>query len=156
MLDRVYCVLNYWDGIVSGVAGYRGEKYYFERIFDDLKDDWSDEYNLTYLNDDIFLLELENWRYWRLWKTRWSKDEIPKIPHPLEYKKLRETTSYEEIVKNCENKSEKIWRLTEQNYQNDLIIDRYLKEREPSLKLKGVFIRENIEGNKTKIKWSSL
>jgi hypothetical protein len=76
MLEKVYCIHDYWDMIpVSGVAEYKGGKYYFTFTFDRIKDEWSDEYDLKYLSDEIFELELENWRYWsHLQNAPFSRD----------------------------------------------------------------------------------
>jgi len=92
MLEKVYCVKDYWDmTILEGVAGFNNKKYYFYCIFSNENDDWTDMYELKLLDDYIFKLSLENWEYWK----KWLEQSV--VPHPFCYVKSRETKTVEEI-----------------------------------------------------------
>jgi hypothetical protein len=145
MLEKVYCVHDWWDNtIIKGVAKYQNKNYYFNCIFSELNDDWTEEYYLTLLTEEIYNLLLWNWNYWK----KWLKQSI--IPHPMEYEEERETKSFEEIIEKYGNND--LWKDTEQNYKNDIIINEYLKNKKPDYKLKGVFYGD-INGNNTEVEW---
>ncbi|MFV0540976.1 MAG: hypothetical protein ACK5MZ_07020 [Aestuariibaculum sp.] len=132
MKNKVYCVHNYWDNtILEGVADFNNKPYFFECIFSDLNDDWTNEYILTLFTNDIFSLEISNWKYWLHWLTQKS------IPHPVNYAEQRLNESFESISKNKMNYEE--WENAEKYYQNNIIIKNYLKTEVVKIKLNGLF-----------------
>jgi hypothetical protein len=73
MIEKVYCVNNFWDmTIIEGVTEYNDKKYYFNCIFSNAVDDWTDVYELTLLDDYIFKLTLENFEYWKNWLKKFK------------------------------------------------------------------------------------
>jgi hypothetical protein len=158
IFDPIYTVEDYCiDAILEGVTQYKNEKYYFNCIHSELNYDWTSEYNLTLLNDEIYKLILWNSNYW----IEWSKQSI--LPHLSDYKVEREVNTFENILE-CYNNNEFCYKM-EQNYINDNIINKYLKNNEPKYKLKGIFyvnneeynikelFYENIHENSIKVKW---
>ena len=149
MLEKVYCVHNYWDmTILEGVADFKNKKYHFKCIFSEKDDDWTDVYELKLLDDNIFKLLLENWEYWK----KWLKQTF--MPHPVEYAKNRKTKTVEEIFfgKNIEKISIEE---TEKYYQNEIIIQEYLKSKSSILKAKCVFFGK-INGMDTNVEWTNV
>ena len=60
MLEKVYCVQNYWDmTILEGVADFKNKKYHFNCIFSEKNDVWINVYELKLLHDNIFRFLLE-------------------------------------------------------------------------------------------------
>ena len=50
--ETVHVVHDYWDGPRSGVAEYGGRPHWFENIFDEQQDDYSDLFWLTPLSEE--------------------------------------------------------------------------------------------------------
>ncbi|NDV66766.1 hypothetical protein [Bacteroides sp. 224] len=149
MKEKVYSVDNHWDmTIIEGTANYNGRAFHYANIFSDEKDDWTDEYLLTPLPDDIFehCKSLQN--YWFHWL---SSQQQTKIPHPIEYAKEREATSFEKLIQINTNAEE--WEKAELNYQNQLIFNNYLKSKVAILKAKGSFFGK-INGTETFVEWT--
>jgi hypothetical protein len=176
MAEKIYCVDNFWDmTITDGVAGYNDKKYYFNCVFSEDIDDWTDIYELTLLDDYIFRLTSENWEYWKSWLNKFSKNYPFEIPHPSEYANIRAASTVDEIFNGsllraftrghpeCEQKAlfngknieKDIIELTEKYYQNDIIIKEYLKNNKPICKVKGTFSGD-INGMDTKVEWENV
>ena len=149
MTEKVYCVYDWWDmTIISGVAEYNNKKYYFKCNFDFPADDWSDIYELTFLDDYIFKLSMENWEYWKIW----LKQSI--IPHPQLYAKSRETMTVKEIFSG-KNIEKRLIEQTENYYQNELIINEYIENTKPVYKAKAAF-QGKIDGMDTRVEWKNI
>lgn len=63
-MEKVITINDWWDGPLNGLAYYNGVVCIYERIFDKVKDDWSDEYYLTPINFDIQNEILNEWHEW--------------------------------------------------------------------------------------------
>lgn len=149
MKEKVYSVNNYWDmTIIEGIADYNGRAFYYTNIFSEEQDDWTDEFLLTPLFDDIFTLGKINWDYWLHWLKTCT---ITKIPHPVNYAQERNTKSFEELATTDTDIEE--WKKAEQNYQNQLIFDNYLQSQIPIIKAKGLFCGK-IDGTDTSVEWA--
>lgn len=64
--EKVFTILDYFDGILSGIANFNGMPHYFER-YADAEDDWGDYYLLKPLDDETFELAMEDWAIWKRW-----------------------------------------------------------------------------------------
>jgi hypothetical protein len=155
MTEKVYSVDSYWDmTILEGIAGYNDKKYYFNCIFSNDIDYWTDVYELTLLNDHIFKLALENWEYWKNWLKKFNKNLSFEIPHPVEYAKNRETLTVDEIFNDKKSEND-IIEATEKYYQNKIIIDEYLNDNKPIYKAQGTFSGK-INGMDTRVEWENV
>jgi hypothetical protein len=140
--------------IIEGIAGHNGKGYYFKCIFSNDVDDWTDVYELTLLNDHIFKLTLENWEYWKNWLGKFDKRVSSEISHPGEYAEIRKTLTVDEIF-NGKNIGKDIIESTEKYYQNEIIINEYLKNNKPIYKARGTFSGK-INGMDTKAEWENM
>ena len=43
-MEKVITIFDWWDGPLCGLASYKGSICIYERIFDEIRDEWSDEY----------------------------------------------------------------------------------------------------------------
>ncbi len=134
--------------IIEGTADYNGRAFYYTNIFSDEQDDWTDEFLLIPLFDDIFTLSKDLWNYWCHWLTTYNET---KIPHVREYAKIRATKSFEELVTMDTDLGE--WERAEKNYQNQLVFDNYIKLHVPIIKSKGLFSGK-INGTETFVEWT--
>ncbi len=63
-MDKVITISDWWDGPLCGLATYQELTCIYERIFDAAKDDWSNEYYLTPIEEKIASSLLEEWSIW--------------------------------------------------------------------------------------------
>ena len=80
--EIVFTVTYYYDGPRTGVANFLGRPHYYESIFEDLKQGYSDIYLLTPLTDPIFSAALEDWEIFRRWEAAFHRGETDRSSHP--------------------------------------------------------------------------
>lgn len=66
--ERVFTVTDYYDGPRKGIANYNGHPHFYECVFDEAKDDYSELFRLTPLDGEIFRLAIEDWQIWERWQ----------------------------------------------------------------------------------------
>lgn len=64
IMETVITINDWWDGPLCGLAYCNGIVCIYERIFDDTKDDWSDEYYLTPITFDLQNEIMNEWNEW--------------------------------------------------------------------------------------------
>lgn len=65
--DIVYTIEEFWDCPREGVAEYQGKAVYYNCLFDEEADDWSEVYELRELREESLeriFAEEGNWRDW--------------------------------------------------------------------------------------------
>ena len=65
--EIVFTVSDYYDGPRSGIANYRGNPHYYECVFDDNNEEYSNIFQLMPVDEESFRLALEDWL------ARWSE-----------------------------------------------------------------------------------
>jgi hypothetical protein len=154
MAEKVYCVDDFWGmTIIKGIAGYNDKKYYFNCVFSNNIDDWTDTYELTLLDGYTFQLALENLEYWKKWLSWFEKPLSFEIQHPAEYATIRKTLTVDEIF-NGKNIGKDTIESTEKYYQNKIKINEYLTNRKPIYKAKGIF-SGGVDGTDAKVEWEN-
>lgn len=63
-MEKVMTIFDWWDGPLCGLTTFEESICIYERIFDEDKDDWSNEYYLTPIDDDSVNLLLKDWNIW--------------------------------------------------------------------------------------------
>lgn len=63
-MEKVLTINCWWDGPQNGLAYFNGIVCIYERIFDEVRDDWSDEYYLTPITPDLQNEILNEWNEW--------------------------------------------------------------------------------------------
>jgi hypothetical protein len=61
--EEVFTVMDYYDGPRKGFANFRGQPHFYDCIFDDDKDEYSDLYHLTPISQRVFELAKEDWPF---------------------------------------------------------------------------------------------
>ena len=64
MQEKVITIHNWWDGPLTGLAYYHNILCIYERIFDEIQDDYLDEYYLTPVNDSEQAEIMMEWNAW--------------------------------------------------------------------------------------------
>jgi hypothetical protein len=80
--ERVYTINNYYDGPRLGVADFGGKPHIFECRFDDVRDDWSDDFYLAEIDSELLALVLEDWEIWLRWRKSFDSGNATKDTHP--------------------------------------------------------------------------
>lgn len=80
--ETVQVVHDYWDGPRSGVAEYDGRPHWFENIFNEQQDDYSDFFWLTPLNEEIFELAKQQAEMFLRWRQAFNRREVDLSTHP--------------------------------------------------------------------------
>lgn len=80
--DRVHVETDWYDGPRSGVADVEGIPHYFESLFDDVQDDYSELYCVWPITPWALELERESWRIFSAWNARFKAGEANLDSHP--------------------------------------------------------------------------
>ena len=80
--ERVHTLSDYYDGPREGLANYHGKPHRYLNQWDNTADDWSETYELTPVDAEIFGLEMERWQIWRTWEQAFHAGEVPHESHP--------------------------------------------------------------------------
>lgn len=80
--EVVHTVTDYWGGPRRGIANYKGVPHFYESLFDEKADDWSDTFLLTPMDEETFELVLEGWEIWTRWEQAYQRGETTIDTHP--------------------------------------------------------------------------
>jgi hypothetical protein len=80
LYERVHTVWDYYDGILDGVANFRGNPHYFSVIRKDV--DPVDTYELKEIDSVLFEAVVEQWSIYRRWEARFHASQLPVDTHP--------------------------------------------------------------------------
>lgn len=80
--ERVYAVFDYWDGPRVGVADFEGRPHAFRCIFDEIIDDWTDNFRLKPLSTEELEAVMRDWAIWLRWKAAFDEGRTSKATHP--------------------------------------------------------------------------
>ena len=80
--ERVYTVLDYYDGPRKGIADYHGKPHLYECNFDESKGNCSESFLLALLDTETFQLAMEDWAICQRWKLAYHAAETDLSTHP--------------------------------------------------------------------------
>jgi hypothetical protein len=80
--ELVHTVKDYYDGPRSGIANYTGSPHFYDCIFDEQKDDYTDLFRLTPIAPETFNLAMEDWEIWRRWEIAFHSGKTDLSTHP--------------------------------------------------------------------------
>jgi hypothetical protein len=80
--ERVYAVWEYYDGIRSGVADFRGEPHYFEQPWSEQLDDYLPTFLLKAISQSTLIEVLEQAQIFRDWEAAFHRGEVEQDTHP--------------------------------------------------------------------------
>jgi len=81
-VEPVYSVWDYYDGIQSGVAGYRGLPHYFERDWNEEKQAELSTFKLIPITESELAEVIERERIFREWEAKFHRGEVDVDTHP--------------------------------------------------------------------------
>ena len=82
MSDHVYMVWDFYDGVRSGIAEYSGAPHYFECIFDNQEQEYSDTFILKPIDQETLFEAKEQWSIYKAWEARFHGGSEPLETHP--------------------------------------------------------------------------
>lgn len=74
--DAVHTVIGFHDRPRGGVAGFDGTPHFYDGIFDENVDEWSDRYVLVPLPPAAFEKVIEHWAPWERWRNALDRGEV--------------------------------------------------------------------------------
>lgn len=80
--ETVHTVTDYYDGPRGGIADFRGGPHTYESLWEHSEDDWSDAFLLHPIDEETFLLAMEDWAIWRRWERAFHHGETDLQTHP--------------------------------------------------------------------------
>ena len=80
--EPVHTVWDYYDGPVTGLAGYRAKPHYFVRLFDEGADEYGERYSLSPIDAETFRIALEQWVIWSAWDVAFHSGKVSLETHP--------------------------------------------------------------------------
>ncbi|HLJ29056.1 MAG TPA: hypothetical protein VKY85_20265 [Candidatus Angelobacter sp.] len=81
--ENVHVVHEYWDGPRTGIADYGGRPHWFENVFDQEQDDYSEVYWLTPLSDNALRLARQQVELFFRWRQAFGKGEVDLSTHSV-------------------------------------------------------------------------
>ena len=96
--EEVHFVIDYWDGPREGVADYRGTPHYFRSVFDEKRDEWSDVFILSQLDQDTYRLLVESKQIWQRWKEAYETGATTFDSHPALREDANPSKELDEII----------------------------------------------------------
>jgi hypothetical protein len=82
-MDDILTISNYYDGPIEGITTLSGKPHFYECIFDELDDEYSDQFLLTPMSDAIYKIAMESWEMWIRYNTAFKDGAIDKRHHPV-------------------------------------------------------------------------
>lgn len=84
--EKIYAVFDYYDGVLTGIADFKGIPHYFARSFNKNQDEYeSDHFFLKPIDEKTLQLAMEDWAIWERWYTSKSPiDTHPALPKDRE------------------------------------------------------------------------
>jgi hypothetical protein len=80
--EAVFTVTDYYDGPRQGIANYLGTPHFYECIFENAEQDYSELFRLTPIDAEIFQLAVEDWAIWRRWELAFHAGTVDAKTHP--------------------------------------------------------------------------
>ncbi len=91
--EAVFTVYDYHDCPRGGVANFHGVTHFYECVFDEKRDDYSDRYLLIPIKQEAFRAAIENWEIFLRWRKAFDLGEVSRETHPA---LPRDKSRYEE------------------------------------------------------------
>jgi hypothetical protein len=82
IVERVHSVWDYYDGILTGVADYRGTPHYFEKDWSVELKDYLSTFTLTPISESELREVVEREHVFRTWEAKFHRGEAEGSTHP--------------------------------------------------------------------------
>ena len=80
--EEVFTVMDYYDSPRKGIANFRGQPHFYDCIFSETEDEYSELYRLTPISKHILDLANEDWEIWQRWESAYYAGSTSLESHP--------------------------------------------------------------------------
>ena len=80
--EDVFTETDYYDGPRQGVANFGGSPHFYDCVFSNERQDYTNHYRLTPIREDTFQLALEDWAIWIRWEKAFKAGQTTVETHP--------------------------------------------------------------------------
>jgi len=80
--DEVFTVTEYYDDPRQGIANFNGHPHFYDCIFSEEKQDYSNLFQLTPIPQETFDLAIEDWAIWERWESAYYAGKVTFNTHP--------------------------------------------------------------------------
>lgn len=77
--ERVYTVVDWYDGPLRGIADFRGAPHFYESVLDE---EYSENFWLSPVSPQILRAALEDWEIWLRWEAAFHEGRVQLTTHP--------------------------------------------------------------------------
>lgn len=81
-IDLIYTITDWYDGAREGIASFNGEPHYYKCEWDEGQNNYAETYQLQKIDDETFMLVIEDWNIWLEWEKAFNKGETTQETHP--------------------------------------------------------------------------
>lgn len=126
-MEKIIMITDSWDHQpLEGYASFDQRLCHFTRLFSSVTDEWSDEYKITFVSEEIIQYAIQAFALFRYWK--FDKYQTIDMLHCYNYRKARESSTFEEILAQNQTCTYEELKAMEDNYHNETLIEEYLKD----------------------------
>ena len=80
--EDVFTETDYYDGPRQGVANFGGFPHFYDCVFSNERQDYTNHYRLTRIKTETFQLALEDWAIWLRWEKAFKAGQTTLETHP--------------------------------------------------------------------------
>ncbi len=80
--ERVREIWDFYDGPRTGIAEFKGIPHYFERVFDESADDYSNFFRLSPVGEEFLQHAAQRWVIFKSWEARFHRGLVSTESHP--------------------------------------------------------------------------
>lgn len=80
--NLVETVEDYWDGPRRGYAFMDGELVFYDSIWSEKEDAFSDQFIVKPVSADLLVIVRESWSIWQRWERAFTAGETTRDTHP--------------------------------------------------------------------------
>jgi hypothetical protein len=81
-IEDVFTETDYYDGPRQGVANFGGFPHFYDCVFSNERQDYTNHYRLTRIKTETFQLALEDWAIWLRWEKAFKAGQTALETHP--------------------------------------------------------------------------
>jgi hypothetical protein len=93
LFESVFAIYDFWDGPRTGIAEFMNAPHFFECVFDQDKDEWSNSFFLIPLGPEAFVAGMDTWNIFLRWRAAFDAGKTSLDTHPA---LPEDRTKYEE------------------------------------------------------------
>ena len=82
IFEPVLMIWDIYDGPRTGLAEYKGQPHYFDCLWHDPNDDYSEKFALSPVDESFLQSAKTQWKIYREWELKFHSGVVPLETHP--------------------------------------------------------------------------